>query len=1158
MAGKKKAAPKPKSKIAKEDLAVAANLGVDVSEDTKPVKVDRKKFRAVKEAKEIGGVLGKEDAAAVKEKRRYHATLATGALLSGVTGAEVRADRDAARAAASEAEKARSEEYLRSQPDLPETTGFDNLSQEEMDRRYSEQGKFPTPKTSRPGFSGDFSEVLKGSGSGAAYVDIDQLENQPTITDEEREKRALAVHSRFEEVKNSAAASQAKRSETAKALRAHTEERRARGLGPVASVDEAAPGAAIRPFPKQEEPTYQQTLTEGTQERRAAKLEKAKPIIAERTGKDVEDIGYAGDETYTDPDTGHTDSVNGHALRMAQRDYDIASQTGKEVNGIAATKKVTAIVNGKETLVDQPRPRPEKIEDIYDTAHRTMAYNVRHLGISEQQILTAPGQSRRCYEAKANALTPIAKQEANANRTINISNEVMQGKHKGYVDESGVKHDFKFQKDGKVSPMSLPSNFTRTAGPISAIAKPSDTTEDLMGAEQAPVDSEDNAAKTMAPNNAGEYIEGVVTSHEGWTEHDDGYYRNIKHPIPADQRISVARKIAGRIASMGVQAAESKGKKSRSSSLLKQAGGLSKSPKEVPTYDPNATYDDIREGVSKNLENNTQSMSVGGSSGASYANDAPISTPKGPDYDATGVADFDPETSTNPRPPAISTRVLAADRGKNADMDDIRAAIKSGKIKSEQASELNTGWDRANAIPAIGKALGPDGQPQKSRSDMTRAEKVADTKARRAAMAESKAKALVQPTRKEYQSKQFIGVQPVGKTESSAYLGAKSDVTNERNYITRELGKIDPKTGKRMVREIGVHKGYEDLGNAAKKVEVEGSPVYKVMNDERGPVREEEVMNRLVTNERTRQNIPSEADIREAVRGGHISKKEGKDLGTLDQFSEYRPQTPYGTVPQARSMDALKYSTVYSPVTAPAPRAEHKSQFTEQHAQLDDIKEAIRSKNISAAEGKDLWDSNPASAKPKPSRKKKAAAPAKVSEQLRSYIGSYQDIDPKDLPSNRGRTGGAREGTGREFSNWQNTPDRIIQHSLQPGDMVSHQTHGLGKVVRIINPGEFIPGTEERSNAGRIKKNTGQKYTEHHAEIDFGKSTDDGKSGGVQRLPLNENISENQRQAVEAAKPATVPGFGGDIKTRGRLGLKADKQPIKAQPMLTKIEPGDK
>jgi hypothetical protein len=1161
MASKKKAAPKPKKKIASEDKTVAANLGVDVSEDAAPkapVKVDRKKFRAVKEAKEIGGVLGKEDAAAVKEKRRYHATLATGALLSGVTGAEVLADRDASVAAAKAAEKAKSEEYLRSQPDLPETTGFDNLSQEEMDRRYSEQGKFPVPETSRPGFSGDFSEVLKGSGSGAAYVDIDELENQPTLTDEEREKRALAVHSRFEEVKNSAAASQSRRSETAKALRAHNEERRARGLAPVASVDEAAPGAAIRPFPKQEEPTYQQTLTEGTQEKRAAKLEKAKPIIAERTGKDVEDIGYAGDETYTDPDTGHTDSVNGHALRMAQRDYDIASQTGKEVNGIAATKKVTAIVNGKETLVDQPRPRPEKIEDIYDTAHRTMAYNVRHLGITEQQILTAPGQSRRSYEAKANALTPIAKQEANANRKIDISNEVTQGKHKGWEDENGVKHNFVFQKDGKVSPMSLPSDFRRTAGPISAIAKPSDSTESLMGAEQTPVDSEDNAAKKMAPNNAGEYIEGVVTSHEGWTEHDDGYFRNIKHPIPEDQRVSVARKVAGRIASMGVQAAEDKGKKkSSSASLLKQAGGLAKTPKDVPAYDPNATYDDIREGVSKDLENNTQAMGVGSGRGDTYANVAPISTPKGPNYDATGAADFDPETSINPRPPAISTRVLAANRGKNADMDDIRTAIKAGKITSDQASALNTGWDRANAIPAIGKALGPDGQPQKSRSDMTRSEKLADTKARRAAMAESKAKALVQPTRKEYQSKQFVGVQPVGKTESSAYLGAKSDVTNDRNYITRELGKIDPKTGKRMVREIGVHKGYEDLGNAAKKVEVEGSPVYKVMNDERGPVQEKEVISRMVQNTATKQGMPEKTDVTAAVKGGHISEEEGKELRNLDQFSQYRPQTPYGAVPQAKSMDDLKYSTVYSPVTTPAPRATHKSQFTELHAGLDDIKEAIRSKNISAAEGKDLWDSNPASAKPKPSRKKKAAAPAKVSEQLRSYIGSYQDIDPKELPQNRGRTGGAREGAGREFSNWQNTPDRIIKHDLKPGDLVSHQTHGLGKVTRIINPGEFIPGTEERSNAGRIKKNTGQKYTEHHVEIDFGKSPD-GKSGGVQRLPLNENISENQRQAVEAAKPATVPGFGGDIKTRGRLGLKAGKQSIKAQPLMTKIEPGDK
>ena len=117
--------------------------------------------------------------------------------------------------------------------------------------------------------------------------------------------------------------------------------------------------------------------------------------------------------------------------------------------------------------------------------------------------------------------------------------------------------------------------------------------------------------------------------------------------------------------------------------------------------------------------------------------------------------------------------------------------------------------------------------------------------------------------------------------------------------------------------------------------------------------------------------------------------------------------------------------------------------------------------------------------------------------------------------------------------------------------MVSHETHGLGKVTRIINPGEFIPGTEERSNAGRIKKNTGQKYTEHHAEIDFGKA-------GVHRLPVTENMSADQRQAVDAARPATTPGFGGDIKTRGRLGLKAGKASIPLKPKLTVLEPGDK
>jgi hypothetical protein len=498
--------------------------------------------------------------------------------------------------------------------------------------------------------------------------------------------------------------------------------------------------------------------------------------------------------------------------------------------------------------------------------------------------------------------------------------------------------------------------------------------------------------------------------------------------------------------------------------------------------------------------------------------------PVGPAYDATGPSDFDPETSRNPKPPAISTSVLLGQRGKNADMDDIREALASKKIKPEQASALNTGWDRANKAPAIAQALGANGLPEKNRSDMTNAEKRADTKTRKAAMAETRAKAAVQPTRKQYQSKQFVGVQPVGKTESSAYLGAKNDVTSDRNFVTRELGKTDPKTGKRMVREIGVHKGYEDLGYAAKKVEVEGSPVYKVMNDERGPVQEKEVISRMAQNAAVKQGMPERSDVKEAMRDGHISEEEGKDLRTLDQFSKYRPQTPYGTIPQAKTMNDMKFSTVYEPVTEKAPRAPHKTPIVEEPA---------------------------TAVAPKRTRNKKAAAPGKVSEQLRSYIGSYKDINVADLPSNRGRTGGAKEGAGREFSNWQNTPDRIIQHSLQPGDMVSHQTHGLGKVVRLVNPGEFIPGTEERSNAGRIKKNTGQKYTEHHAEIDFGKA-------GVHRMPLNENISENQRQAVEAAKPSTVPGFGGDIKTRGRLGLKADKQPIKAQPMLTKIEPGDK
>jgi hypothetical protein len=1102
MATKKKASPKPKKKIAKEDQDVAANLGVDMTPDAPAPKLDPKKVRKLaKGIEDAGGaeafkkqqlsIRAAKDAA---ESDRYQQTLAKMAGVPGVervTAVELDPDRKSRRT------RRRSTVESSSSGPIKEVTGINDLTQDEIDARYSDQGKFPVPKTPLPGLAEGLQEHMSGNPGMSYYTDIDELEkDQPTLTDEEREQRALRTHAKFEEVQKAAASASELRQKNAQALKEHNDKRRARGLGPVASIDQImqpANFAAQRPLPKAEEPTYQQTIDEGTQERRAASLEKAKPIIAERTGKDIEDIGYAGDETYTDTETGHTDSVNGHALRMAQRDWDLSKSKGKEVNGISTTRKRTAIVNGKETLVDEARPRPEKIEDIYDTAHRTMAFNARHLGLTEEQMLNAPGQSRRGYEQKANTFMPLAKAEANSNRKINIANEIRPGVHKGWEDENGVKHNFVFQKDGKVSPLSLPSDFTRTAGPISAVAEAGHSIEDLMGAEQTPVDSEGNAAKSMSPkNNAGEYIEGVVTSHEGWTEHNDGYFRNIKHPIPEDQRISVAKKTAGRIVSMASQATEKPAKSgTRANSTLKEA--------------------------------------------------LPNPGPTGPAYDAMGAADFDPETTRNPRPPAISTRVLRSNRGISASFDDIKAALAAKKIKPEQASELNPKWDKENS-----KGVLITQSNEKPRSEMTMSEKRADTKARKAAMAETRAKAAKQPTRAQYQSKQFVDVNPVGKTESSAYLGAKADVTNDRNYITKEIGKVDPKTGKRMVREIGIHKGYEDLGLAAKKVEVEGSPVLRVMNDERGPVKEGEIIHRMVQTASAKQGMPERSDVKDAIRAGHISAEEGKELRNLDQFSQYRPQTAHGSIPQAKSMDDMKYSRLYEPTTAPAPRAGHKTPFTEQPAQLDDIKDAIRSKNISAAEGKALWDDNPAS-KPTTSRKKKTAAPKPVSSQMRSYYGKYEDIDTSALPSIRGRRGGAKEGAAREFGNWQNTPDKIIQHSLQPGDMVSHQTHGIGRVTRIVNPGEFIPGTQEISRTGRSKKNTGQKYTEHHAEINFGE-------GNVKHIPLTENISEVQRNAVAAATPENVPGFGGDIKTRGRLGLKADKRPIKAQPMLTKLE----
>lgn len=1109
MATRKKAAPKPKKKIAKEDIDVAKNLGVDVSEDVKPAKVDRKKFRAVKEAAEIGGALGAEDRAAVQEKRRYHSTLATGALLSGVTGAEVRADRDSSVEAARAAEQAKSEEYLRSKAPAAGSVPSDQLTPDELSRRYSDQGKFPLSSTKGPDPEQQIRDAMKASGQKRLGTPIiDDITETPEPTAEDRESRALQTAARFERIHK--AAVDASQRHSSVNIRIAEEQKRRAGLGiPVQGDLGAATGAALSALPRQEAPTYQQTLAEGTQERRANKLEKAKPVIAKATGKNIDDIGYAGDEEYVvDENSGRTDSINAHALRMAQRDWDKSKLTGRDVNGIGATRKRSAIVNGKETLLDEPRPRPEKIEDIYDTAHRGVAFQARHLGLTEEQILGASSNQRRSYESKANTLMEVAKEKAGSLRDINVANEV-QPHHKGWEDENGNLHKFVFEKGGKVSPMSLPSDFTRTATPINAVADPEYDTENLMGASQVEDADADRSTSTKMrpgkPISGGlEYgeragLQGAVSSHEGWTLHTDDVWRKIAHPIPKEARIHVADKVAGRV----ILEQESRVKKSSSKSqraLIKSVAG---------------------EGAPIDRTN------TGGRGGNN--NLAPISTRSGPAYDATGTSDFDSETSTNPKPPSISTRVLVSNRGKNAEFDDIREALASKKIKPEQASALNPNWDRENnkvVIPQTG---------ERSREDMTRSEKIADTKKRRSAMDEANAKAAKQPTAAQYRSKQFVEARPLslskddlvergqynmdrgdrdeakGRVLSSAYTKAATDIASERNFRGHERGETE------LVG--GVHEGYEDLGYSLKREKTTGPRTTRVMSDDRGPVGEGEIVHRMVQSAVTSQALPERDDVRDALKDGHITSEEAKNLRTLDQFSKYRTQTAAGPVPQAKDMSDIKYSRLYEPVTAREASVErpgHKTPITE---------------------------GEPVVAPSRTRRKKAAATAQKVSSQLRSYIGSYADIKAEDLPKIRGQQGSVKEGSGREFGNWQNQPDRVIQHDFKPGDMISHSTHGVGRVSRIIEAGSILPGTETTSRSGKLKKGTGTQVTERHAEINFG-------NGNIQHLPLTENLSSRQREAVSEVTPASTPGFGGDIKTRGRLGQKATEKPMKVAPSM--------
>lgn len=357
-----------------------------------------------------------------------------------------------------------------------------------------------------------------------------------------------------------------------------------------------------------------------------------------------------------------------------------------------------------------------------------------------------------------------------------------------------------------------------------------------------------------------------------------------------------------------------------------------------------------------------------------------------------------------------------------------------------------------------------------------------------------------------------------GRVLSSAYNKAASDVASERNYIARERGETE------LVG--GVHEGYEDMGYTLKREKTTGPRTTKVMADERGPIKEGEIVHRMVQSAVTSQALPERDDVHEALKDGHITSEEAKNLRTLDQFSKYRTQTAAGPVPQAKDMSDIKYSRLYEPVTAKEAAAErpgHKTPITEGEAVVA----------------------------PSRTRRKKAAATVqKVSSQLRSYIGSYADIKAEDLPEIRGQRGSVKEGSAREFGNWQNQPDVIHQYNFKPGNMISHSTHGVGKVTRILEAGSILPGTETTSRSGKIKKNTGTQITERHAEINFG-------GGNVKHIPLTENLSSRQREEVSEVTPASTPGFGGDIKTRGRLGQKATQMPMKVAPSMQLLKETD-
>jgi hypothetical protein len=1104
---------KNKVKFTPEEQVIAKNLGVQVEEPApKKAKPDVKKVRRMREAIQTGAVQtvrraegpatkegfvpvakldkpsvpGKE-IADTREQKRYEATLARTSLLNdpsraeGVAGVQkvvVGGEKELEAAQNQKADEARKKEKFnidvqtaRKSRRTPKSSvpKYDPST----DPESSESKKAAKEKLEKSQRTGGVvgEQLAKAMREGPGPLVVDSLGDLDVVSDANRGPSSASQDA------ISGALTYQKTKEINKAVKRagrtpiFSEPARPSVSGTPAPSLAAA--ASLRALRGGEAPTLNQT-TDITSEEYLRRFEKQKGKINKATGKPVEDIEIPGNETYTDA-SGKQTSINAEALRMAQLDHDSATRTGRTVNGIKPTDK-----------------RPERFEDIALTPHQNRAFITRHLPVTNSDIDQSPGLERASFDVKNDALTELAKDKYLSGKKIDITNEVDKRKHKGYIDQlTGKKTAFKFHpKTGEV--LNAPSNFTRTARPIAAISvgDDEDTTENLMGAAQvaSTEDQENKAISTpgvretakgaSVGNRIGKRVPDLVTSHEGWVPNAEGYYENIKHPIPEANRVHIADVTAGKI--LGHIENKEEAKKSK-----KPNTGM-------------GIVEDVKEASSTAAKKEKMFYPLGSTARGSYDTDID----KG----------LDPLQSRNPMPPKGSTSVLLKNQGITPSDEDLNAAVKSRKIKREQAEALSPQWAQREATKAnspIAKSRAenltapePEG---KSFADMTPKERKAYKADRSAKIAQAGKRA----EKKRNASKpagyydKYTDVSPYSVTKeqeesgvqrpvSAAYAKAAATVKQGRHTV--------PYEHKDTMLEQEVHDTQGPV--LVRKKNPLAGKTTRLMADERGPITEKEITTQMFSDESKRQGLPERSDVKDALKAGHISKEEAKGLRTMDQFSLYRNVSPETGKRRATdipfsSPGQMKYARLYEPTMPAAPKVD-KGPGTPV-SELNAATTASRMRTVNDISRGDIMG-EPIPLVSKPRQKKKVENP--VSEGMRSYYGEYESVDK--LKNKGPRYGKPYEGSGQQFTRTF-VPDTLVKHEVGIGELVNHQEYGMGRVVGHVPQGQAIPGTGEKHKNGRIKKGTQTMADVPHLSVSFG-------DHGIKHIPAVENVSENARQ----------------------------------------------